>query len=290
MPPIPEPDHLPRIVVYHQTHIKANGDFVSLLPLVTEASDSVGVTHIIIAAFHLNEAPGDITLNEHAPDNPRNERLWEEVALFQDIGVQVLGMLGGAAKGTFNRLDGDDASFESHYIPLRDVFRRHHLNGVDLDVEEDMSLAGVVRLIDRLKADFGDAFLITLAPVATALLGYQHLSGFHYETLEVMRGQHIAWYNVQFYNNWGRLHDLSNINAILAMGWPAEKVVIGVLTNPGLGHGYVEYEPLQRLLAMLSQSHPRFGGVMAWEFYSSKPGDEARPWDWAHGMAKLLRH
>ena len=33
-----------------------------------------------------------------------------------------------------------------------------------------MSLASVVRLIDRLRADFGPGFLITLAPVAMALV------------------------------------------------------------------------------------------------------------------------
>lgn len=289
MPPIPGSEHLPRIVVYHQTHFKSDGEFVSLLPLVTEGTDSVGVTHLIIAAFHINENPGDITLNDDAPDVPRNERFWEEVALFQDIGVQVLGLLGGAAKGSFARLDGDSASFESYYVPLRDVIKRHNLDGLDLDIEEEMSLNGVIRLIDRLKADFGSSFLITLAPVAAALLGHRHLSGFDYETVEVMRGQHIAWYNVQFYNNWGQLHDMTHINAIFGIGWPVEKVVVGVLSNPGLGHGYVEYEPLQRLLAMLAQTHPRFGGVMAWEFFSSKPGDESRPWEWAHGMARLLR-
>ena len=79
-------------------------------------------------------------------------------------------MLGGAARGTFALLDGSDASFETHYRPLRDFLRTHTLDGLDLDIEEPMSLASVVRLIDRLRADFGPGFLITLAPVAMALV------------------------------------------------------------------------------------------------------------------------
>ena len=87
----------------------------------------------------------------------------------QDIGVKVLGMLGGAAQGSFQRLDRSGGEFEAYYVPLRDMIRRHNLDGLDLDVEEPMSLNGIIRLIDRLKTDFGPEFLITLAPVATAL-------------------------------------------------------------------------------------------------------------------------
>ena len=77
-------------------------------------------------------------------------------------------MLGGAAKGTFEKLDSEDEDgFEAYYAPLRDVVRRLGLQGLDLDVEEEMSLRGVVRLVDRLRADFGGGFVITMAPVAT---------------------------------------------------------------------------------------------------------------------------
>lgn len=54
--------------------------------------------------------------------------------------------------------------------------------------------------------------------------------------------------------------------------------MVGVLTNPGLGHGYIDFENLKRTLAAMSQFYPGFGGVMGWEYYNSMPGDEARPW------------
>src|SRR5689334_16069715 len=113
-----------------------------------------------------------------------------------------MGMLGGAAKGSFTRLDLDATTFEAYYTPLRDLIRKRGLDGLDLDVEEPMTLAGIVRLIDRLKEDFGAGFIITLAPVAAALMSERpehNLSGFSYEYLEVMRGKQIAWYNTQFY-------------------------------------------------------------------------------------------
>ena len=287
MPPI-ENSHQPRVVCYHQTHYNKNGDFVSALPLVTECVDIIGCSHLIIAAIHINERPGDITLNNDPPSDPKHDPLWEEIKVLQDVGIKVLGMLGGAAKGSFTRLDQSDAAFEEFYVPLRDVVRAHALDGLDLDVEEKMSLAGIVRLIDRLKADFGQAFIITMSPVATALQGRRHISGFDYEALEVMRGSSIDCYHVQFYNDWGRLQDFGGINAILSRGWKPEKVVAGVLTNAANGHGFIPFEELKRILVALMQYVPRFGGVMGWEYFNSVPGGEDRPWEWAESMMKIM--
>ena len=276
MPPLIANRHIPKVVCYHQTHYNRNGDFVSVLPLLTEAKEEIQITHLIIAAIHLNEGPGNITLNDDPPNAAKFDRLWEEVAVFQDCGVCCLGMLGGAAQGSFQRLDRSDIEFEAYYQPLREMIQRYSLDGLDLDVEEEMTLNGIIRLIDRLKSDFGAEFIITLAPVATALQdGRGHLSGFDYQALEVMRGGAIAWYNTQFYNNWGRLESFLDFDAILRAGWKREKVVVGVLTNPGNGHGFIQIEQLQMTLAALTQFYPGFGGVMGWEYFNSAPGNEA---------------
>ena len=288
MPPIEQIPHQPRVVCYHQTHYHKD-EFVSTLPLITECEDVIGATHLIIAAIHINDPPGNITVNNDPPGAAKYDPLWEEVKVFQDVGIKVLGMLGGAARGTFTRLDQSDAIFEAYYTPLRDMLRFHGFDGVDLDVEEEMSLNGIIRLIDRLKADFGSSFLITMSPVATALQGQQHLSGFDYEALEVMRGSSIDCYHVQFYNNWGRLQDLVGYNAILGRGWPPEKVVVGVLTHPGHGHGFIALEELKRTVRALMQFVPSFGGVMGWEYFNSVAGDEGRPWEWSEAVGKIMR-
>ncbi|KAI9846110.1 MAG: hypothetical protein M1837_004366 [Sclerophora amabilis] len=297
-PPPPPPPPKPRIVVYHQTHWHGD-EYVSVLPLVTEFT---GVTHLIVAAIHLNEGPGNITLNDDPPDAARNEQLWDELVVLQDAGITVLGMLGGAAKGSFRRLDfpagrddGDDdiddaaaAVFEAYYTPLRDLIRTRQLDGLDLDVEEDMSLRGVIRLIDRLKADFGPGFLVTLAPVATALQRGRHLSGFDYEALEVLRGGHIAWYNTQFYCGWGSMALTMPYDLIVAAGWLPHKVVAGVSTNPRNAAGYVPLEILMPVLRSLHRRYPTFGGVMGWEYFQSLPGGSDRPWEWAAVMSEAL--
>jgi hypothetical protein len=64
-----------------------------------------------------------------------------------------------------------------------------NLNDLDLDVEEAMSLGGIIRLVDRL---IGPSFIITLAPVATALQNQQTFSGFDHEVLEKGLGHRIS--------------------------------------------------------------------------------------------------
>ena len=216
--------------------------------------------------------------------------MWAELRILQASGVKVLGMLGGAARGSFTRLDGDETQFERYYLPLREMVSTYGLDGLDLDVEEEMSLGGVIRLIDRLRVDFGPGFLITLAPVAAALLNPRNnLSGFDYEALEVMRGKEISWYNAQFYCGWGDCSNTLMYEMILMKGWPAEKVVIGLLTNPENGPGWVPWNILATVLPTIVGQHPRFGGVMGWEYFNSLPGGRERPWEWARVMTALLR-
>ncbi|AEO62699.1 a7546100-e757-412f-aab1-e7167a3e0a01 [Thermothielavioides terrestris] len=288
MPPLPRPA-LPRLITYYQTHHTPSGSPISVLPLLQQPG--IALTHLILAAIHINEDPAALTLNDHPPSDPRFTTLWAELRVLQASGIQVLGMLGGAAPGTFARLDAaDEATFERYYGPLARLVRERGLDGLDLDVEEPMSLAGIVRLIDRLRADFGPAFVITLAPVAAALLRADHnLSGFDYEALEVLRGAEIAWYNAQFYCGWGDCSNPAMYEMLLAKGWKPEKIVVGLVTNPKNGSGWVPWNLLGNVLPLLAGRHPRFGGVMGWEYFNSLPGGEQRPWEWAQAMTALLR-
>lgn len=289
MPPIaPSATPLPRLILYYQTLHDTQDKPISILPLLTQPG--ISVTHVILAAIHINDDPAALTLNDHVPAHPRYQTLWAELRVLQASGIKVMGMLGGAAKGSYERLDGDEARFERYYLPLRDMIRARGLDGLDLDVEEDMSLAGAVRLIDRLRADFGPTFTITFAPVAMALLDYtKNLSGFDYEALEVMRGRDIAWYNAQFYCGWGVFSNTLMYDMMLQKGWPAEKLVVGLVTNPANGGGFVDWRALEEVLRILKQRPHSFGGVMGWEYFNSLPGDRDRPWEWARALTGMLR-
>lgn len=205
-------------------------------------------------------------------------------------------MLGGAAQGSFKVLDGGMAEFERHYELLYDFIREHRLDGLDLDVEEKMSLTGVIRLIDRLRSDFGRRFIITLAPVATALATRDpraNLSGFDYADLDAERGSEIAWYNAQFYCGWGDVRSPAGYLRLVMGdgngGWDARKVVMGVVTNQGNGAGFVEMDVLaETLMGVTEWLGSGWGGVMGWEYFNAGPGGSESPWEWAEMVGGLL--
>lgn len=151
----------------------------------------------------------------------------------------------------------------------------------------------------------GPDFLITLAPVATALLpdpnvpphlrpprpllargpvpnplhpSLPHLSGFSYAELECSAaGREVAWYNAQFYCGWGDAGSTAWYDAVVAAGWAPRRVVLGVVTNPGNGAGHVGLKRLREVCGALRDKHGAaggFGGVMGWEYFNGGDGGE----------------
>lgn len=88
-----------------------------------------------------------------------------------------------------------------------------------------------------------------------------------------MYGREIAWYNTQFYCGWGDAGTTQWYDAIIAAGWKPEKIVLGVVTNPGNGAGHVSVERLRNNCARLREKYKDvgkgFGGVMGWEYFNS---------------------
>ncbi|HEX4791635.1 MAG TPA: glycosyl hydrolase family 18 protein [Actinospica sp.] len=271
-----------QVVVYYQTQYNG-GSYVSPLPLV---QNDTGVTDVIVAAIHLDSG-GVVHLNDNSPDDPMFTQMWSDLATMQADGVKVEAMLGGAAAGSYANLQND---FSEYYPLLKNLITEHHLDGIDLDVEEDTSLASIEQLIDQLRSDFGSGFLITMAPVATALEGGGNLSGFSYDDLVHDDGSAIDWYNAQFYCGWGDLSSTAGYDAIVDYGLvPASKVVAGAITNPSnCGSGYVAPSQLESTLSALVSEHSDFGGVAGWEYFDSEPGGTAAPWEWAADMSSAM--
>jgi hypothetical protein len=163
---------LPRLVMYHQT-IHHDGALVPIRDLVDLPT---GLTHLYVAAWHVNGAR-NVTLNNLPATHTVNDDFWRDIRAIQRKGVKVLAMLGGAARGSYEQLKlrGDDYLKHYHpmlerYLPLMVLLKHYEFDGIDLDVEEHMTLDDVQRLINRVRADFGRDFLITLAPVYPAML------------------------------------------------------------------------------------------------------------------------
>lgn len=214
--------------------------------------------------------------------------------------------------------------FEAYYLPLADMIRRYALQGLDLDIEEPTPLPLVRSLISRLKTDFGTSFIITLAPVAPGLIaakpyltsltrrllhkdltgaselvkalvkpellhGRRSLSGFNHFHLEASEeGRLVEWYNVQFYCGWGDASNTAGIDSMVESGWDPKRLVLGVLTSPQCGHGFVSTPALKNTVQELKGKYGAngFGGVMGWEY--ALAGSEGRPWEWVKELGMTL--
>jgi hypothetical protein len=273
-----------RVVMYYQTQY-SDGAYVSPLGLT---NNDTGLTDLVVAALHLN-GDGSVCLNDDPLDAPRYRQMWTDLKTIQAAGVRVSVMLGGAAPGSFERLE---TAFATYYPRLRNVIASYHLDGVDLDVEETMSLAAIEQLITTLRADFGPHFIITLAPVASALTdGAANLSGFSYPQLERAIGSQISWYNAQFYNGFAFLDTSDDYeNILFGNPIPLQKIVVLALTSQANGgSGYVEPHALATVLRSIVARHPDFGGIAGWEYFNATPGGASAPWQWTQIVGAAVR-
>jgi len=281
-----------RVVYYYQTQYDGPR-YISLQPMWARLNPHTGkpaVTDMMIAAVHLGTNPNGspyIHINDNVPQDPMFDQMWREVATLQGHGVTARFMLGGAAQGSYADLF---AKRNVYYPIIRNALLRYHLNGIDLDVEEQVSLANIEWLIAQLRHDFGSGFIITLSPVATALNGGGGLSGFDYTQLyKSTVGRDIAWFNAQFYSGFGDLSTPADYESIVAFGFPPDKVVAGMLDNPNDGSGYVPVAQVAQTVHTLAQLYPSFGGVAGWEYFDALPGGKPAPIDWASLMSNAMQ-
>lgn len=280
-----------RIIYYYQTQY-SNGVYVSLAPIWKTKNPNTGspyTTDVIIAAFHLgfdsNNQPY-IHLNDNVPSDPMFDVMWPQVHRLQNLGVTTRMMLGGAAQGSYADLFSKWSTF---YPILRQTLKHYRLSGIDLDVEENVSLANIEKLIKRLNVDMGPSFEITLAPVATALTNGPNLSGFNYPQLySSPAGPDIAWFDTQFYSGFGSLANVNNYENVINFGYPPDVVVAGMIANPLDGSGFVPIQTVQNTVSQLVATYPTFGGVFAWEYFNAQPGGPAKPAEWSQAMGQSM--
>jgi hypothetical protein len=280
-----------RIIYYYQTQYY-NNQYVSLAPVGTTTNPQTQkpyVTTVIVAAFHLgytNNQPY-IHLNDNTPDDSSFTQMWEEVATLQSLGITATMMLGGAAAGSYDALFDN---WDTFYPILKSTIQQYGLNGIDLDVEQPVTLNNIEMLINQLSSDFGEDFIITLEPVAAALSGGGNLSGFDYMDLyNSSAGKSISWFNGQFYSGYGTLASPDDYESAINYGYPPNQVVAGMLSNPAEGYGFVDIATVQKTVSQLVAKYSDFGGVFAWEYFNALPGGLSNPIEWAVSMGKAIQ-
>lgn len=157
-----------------------------------------------------------------------------------------------------------------------------------------MDVFVALRLIHYLHRDMGPHFIITLAPVGTAMIYNNgiNLSGFSYFDLEgnatdpISGKSLISWYNTQFYSGFGDPSTPATYQRIIGQGWDPARIVMGVLDNNNDGHGFVATKYVVETIKQLRVLYPSFGGVYGWDYFDagiaseSNEEDGTEPWQW----------
>jgi len=251
--------------------------FVGLHKLLDHVQD---IDVINISSIHFDENKEgikNIYLNDNLPNDPLFDQMWLETESAEAQGTCIMLMMGGAG-GAYTNLFKE---FDTYYPLLRKLLQdKSFIKGIDIDVEEEVTLDNVKSLIRLLKYDMGSDFLITMAPVSESMIADgSGMGGFSYKELyHSYEGSLINWFNVQCYNSFS----YETYDQIIKNGYPPEKIVMGMES------GQFDKTTFQGALDEVKTTldhYPTMAGVYDWEYLNAPP-DEHDPSAWAKLMKR----
>ena len=260
-----------KTIYYYQT-------FIGLDKCMNHLQD---IDVIIVSSIHFDKNKygiKNIYLNDNIPYDPLFNKLWLETEKISTQGTTVMLMMGGAGLA-YNELFND---FNTYYPLLKKLINeKSWIKGIDLDIEESVTLDNAKMLINQLVKDFGDDFIITMTPIAPSLMhDGSSMAGFNYKQLyNSHEGKHIHWFNTQCYGSFS----YQTYHSIIQNGYPPEKIVMGMesgqFTEKTFSNALHE-------VIKIKQKYPKISGVYDWEYLDAPP-NKNDPSQWAKLMKNL---
>lgn len=261
-----------RTIYYYQT-------FIGLDKLLTHMSD---IDVVILASIHFGTNTDNspyIHLNNKSPNDVGFNKVWEQSEILSKNSTDILLLIGGAG-GAFTDLFN---SYTVYYKLLQELLQeKKFIKGVELDIEESVKLEDVKMLLVDLNKDFGDDFIITMAPVAYSMTSDAvGMGNFIYKDLySSLEGRHINWFNVQSYGEFSE-----NIyKSIVDNGYPPEKIVLGMLASE---FGENNFNSVLETIKNIKIRYPDMAGIDVWEYFESPP-DKNDPSMWAKLVKEII--
>lgn len=234
-----------KVIFYYQT-------FTGLKNILQENS---GLTHIHLSSIHFgldNNKTPYIHLNNESPYSKTFDSVWDELETAFKLGIEIKLMIGGAGGGYASFF----SNIEIYYDLLYNLIKNKPIiSGIDLDIEEPVSISNVKLLITKIRKDFSSSFTICMAPIQSSLeTDSPGMGGFVYKDLINSKvGNMIDYFNVQFYSN----YTLESYDNIIKNGYKPEMIVMGILW----GETYKT-----ELKKTIEKYKNNFGGVFVWEY------------------------
>ena len=253
-----------RIIYYYQTFCGLDKILVKNTP----------VTNIHLSSVHFgidSNFQQYIHLNNNSPYDKMFDSMWNEIDKANDLGIKIILMIGGAGGGYSSLF----SNFELYYDLLYNLIKNKPcIKGIDLDVEEIVKLEDIQNLISRIVADFGEDFIISMAPIQGSMESDgSGMGGFCYKTLlKSEQGKYIDYFNVQFYDS----YTLESYDSIISNGYDSKMIVMGTM-NPSI------FSELKKVCEKYKKS---FGGVYLWEYMFAQPDG----YTWAKNVQGIINN
>lgn len=252
-----------RIIYYYQTFCGLDKILVKNTP----------VTHIHLSSIHFgldNNLQEYINLNDYSPYNSMFNSMWKEIEKADSLGITIILMIGGAGGG-YSSLFSNYSLFYNLLYQL--IKNKPCIKGVDLDVEEITNIDDIKKLINSLVKDFGEDFIISMAPIESSLQqDNSGMGGFCYKTLlNSDEGKYINYFNTQFYSN----YSLDAYDEVIKNGYDSSMIVMGTM-NPNV---------LDTITEVHNKYGKTFGGVYLWEYMFALPDG----YTWAKKIQNIIK-
>ena len=245
-----------KIIYYYQT-------FVGLEKLKNKNS----TTDLIISSIHFGD--NKLYLNDNEPNDEKFKQLWEETETLSKDKLHISCMVGGAG-GAFRELF---SNFDVYYETLRSfLVSKPWIQGINLDVEETVTIENIKKLISKIRDDFGEKFVISMAPVSSAMESdVPGMGGFVYKELfNSKEGKLIDYYNCQCYESFS----LETYKNIINNGYPENKIVMGMMS------GQFTDDSFEGVVRSIKEKYPNVCGFYDWEYLDAPPNKDD-PSEWA---------
>ncbi|KAI0419282.1 glycoside hydrolase [Xylaria grammica] len=286
-----------RVVQYYGIQKNDQGAKFHIDLLVNNTDQKTYATNVLMGEFGIRNKT--MRLNAGDPDAAANDWFWDEIKTVQDAGIKVSMWF----RQGYEFLKANNPTFDSYYALVNKTIRDHGFAGIDLDIEDgesgcgddSMTLEDTVHLIQRLRADFGPDFIITLAPVSNALLDDGSVSCFSYRALEKRAASDISWYNAQFYGgSWEGLKTPAYYERCVEEGgWKPERIVTTITTSSDFTYplprsSWIGLNETGPTIETLAGKYAGFGGVGGFDYYDAEPGGYEHPWQWSRWAAARM--
>lgn len=253
-----------RIIYYYQTFCGLNKILIKNTP----------VTHIHLSSIHFgldtNLEPY-IHLNDYNPYISKFDSVWLDIEKASKLNIKIVLMIGGAGGGYSSLFSNFDLYYDLLYNLIKN---KPFIKGIDLDVEESVTLDNIKKLINKIVEDFGEEFIITMAPIQESVESDgSGMGGFCYkELMNSKEGKYIDYLNVQFYSN----YSLDAYSKVINNGYNPEMIVMGTMNT----------DIANTVKDVYKEYGSKFGGVFLWEYIFALPDQLI----WANNIKNIINN